>query len=566
MSGIENDVLLVKNVNFDYTSSPPHAGIVTADGELLIGTTANPNISMVANTLTAGPGVTITNAPGSITIGLSGSGQAIDTITVDSNNAPGTNPVVPDANGNVNIQGIGESTSVSNAINSFGIYSPRTAKYVVDPTQYYGTHQTIASALTAASSGQTIFIRPGTYTENLTLKAGVNLCAFDCDALTPNVTIAGTCTFTAAGTVSISGIRLQTNSAALLAVTGSEISIVNLENCYLNCTNNTGITFSTSSSSALINIIDCKGNLGTTGIGLFTHTSAGTLFIDKSRFLNSGGSSTASTCSAGILNIDYSFFQNPITTSATGAGTWTYTRINTSAQNVTAANLNGGSIILKHCELSSGTASAASIASSACFMEICIINSTNAAALAGAGSLTSTYLVFTNTSNAVTVTTQVGYVSREGIALSTKKPAFLAYQASTATDATGDATVYTLGSTVDLTEVYDQNSDFVPTTGIFTAPYTGKYYLSAGAMVTGGTAITIYALIIASSNRNYRSRVTNGAGAATTSITIPISVLADMDVGDTCTVTVSTTDSGGKIDDVFGDADSWTFFSGNLVC
>jgi len=82
------------------------------------------------------------------------------------------------------------------------------AKWVVDPTAGQGTHTTIASAITSASSGDTIFIRPGTYTENLTLKAGVNLAAFNGDQNTPNVTIIGNNTLTTAGTVSISNIRL----------------------------------------------------------------------------------------------------------------------------------------------------------------------------------------------------------------------------------------------------------------------------------------------------------------------------------------------------------------------
>src|SRR6185503_17737268 len=110
-----------------------------------------------------------------------------------------------------------------------------TAKWIVSSDITQGTHTTIAAALTSASSGDTIFIRPGTYTENLTLKAGVALCAYVCDAFEPNVIISGTCTFTAAGTVSISGIRLQTNNAALLAVTGSAASIVFLNLCFLNC-------------------------------------------------------------------------------------------------------------------------------------------------------------------------------------------------------------------------------------------------------------------------------------------------------------------------------------------
>lgn len=47
MSGIENDVLVAKNVNFDYTSNPPHTGIVTADAQLLIGSVGStPNVAI----------------------------------------------------------------------------------------------------------------------------------------------------------------------------------------------------------------------------------------------------------------------------------------------------------------------------------------------------------------------------------------------------------------------------------------------------------------------------------------------------------------------------------------
>ncbi len=163
---------------------------------------------------------------------------------------------------------------------------------------------------------------PGTYTENLTLKVGVNLCAFACDALTPNVTIVGTCTLTTAGTVSISGIRLQTNSAAFLAVTGTLASIVNLKDCFLNCSNNTGITYSSSSGSSAINIINCLGDVGTTGIGIFTHTSSGIMRINNTRITNTGGSTTASTCSAGVLDIYYSQIYSPLTMSSTSGTTW----------------------------------------------------------------------------------------------------------------------------------------------------------------------------------------------------------------------------------------------------
>lgn len=190
------------------------------------------------------------------------------------------------------------------------------ASIIVSPTSGQGNYTTIGAALAAASSGQDILIKAGTYTENPTLVAGVNLVAFDANALTPEVTINGVCTFTGAGTVSISGIRLETNSGYALAVTGSAASIVNLENCYINASNHTGIDFTSSSSSAQVNLIKCQGNLGTTGIGLFTHSSSGSLNISYSNFTNSGSSTTANTAATGPLNINYSTISNPITTSS----------------------------------------------------------------------------------------------------------------------------------------------------------------------------------------------------------------------------------------------------------
>ena len=147
--------------------------------------------------------------------------------------------------------------------------------HIVDTTGQ-GDFTTIQAAITAASSGQDIFVRPGTYTENLTLKAGVNLVGWGTDASQNNtgtVQITGKATFTGAGTVNINGIQLNTNSDYLLAVTGSSASVVSLSNCFLNCSNNTGIDFTSSAAGATINITACDGNIGTTSIAFFTHSS-----------------------------------------------------------------------------------------------------------------------------------------------------------------------------------------------------------------------------------------------------------------------------------------------------
>lgn len=291
--------------------------------------------------------------------------------------------------------------------NTFGC-----AKWIVSSDATQGTHTTIAGALTSSSSGDTIFIRPGTYTENLTLKAGVNLAAYECDALTPNVTIVGKCTFTAAGTVSISGIRLQTNSDFLLAVTGSAASIINLDNCHLNCSNNTGISFTSSSSSAVISVLNSFGNLGTTGIALFSHSSAGILTFDNFDCSNTGGSSTASTASSGILNTSYSTFTNPITTSSTANLTNRYCTHDTSAQNATCLTIGGsGGNGVTHCNFASGSASSISISSTGAATPNvfgCTVNSTNTNAITGAGAINYSAVTYLNTSSTVNTTTRSG--------------------------------------------------------------------------------------------------------------------------------------------------------------
>lgn len=102
MSGIENDVIVAKNVNFDFTSVPPHAGIITANGELLIGSTANPNISILAGVIRS-PNNTILVGYVSpdITIDLAGGTLGVDSFAMQT----GTSPVLPTAAGLVTFSG-----------------------------------------------------------------------------------------------------------------------------------------------------------------------------------------------------------------------------------------------------------------------------------------------------------------------------------------------------------------------------------------------------------------------------------------------------------------------------
>lgn len=351
--------------------------------------------------------VNITGGLNTINFDISGGGSPLETLSDDVSAS-----VTPSSNniqlvGHVVEQGATKFSTVVAGSHLLNINPMSSSRWIVDALGFNGTHTTIASAITSATSGDTIFILPGTYTENLTLKAGVNLTAYDCDAFN-NVIISGNCTFTGTGTVNISGIRLQTNSAACLTVSGSNASIINLINCFINCSNSSGITFSSSNASATITTYYCNGDLGTTGIKIFTHTSAGTLQFNYTRFSNTGGSITASTQSAGTMGAANSKFKSPITTSGTATFSPNYTDFNTIDQNVTAVTFGGsGANTCNYCEFSSGSASAISVGST---LEIRLgnISSGNTNTITGAGTVRLEGVQFSGTSSGNNVSTVTG--------------------------------------------------------------------------------------------------------------------------------------------------------------
>ena len=294
-----------------------------------------------------------------------------------------------------------------------------TARWIVDGSGTNGTHTTIASAITSASTGigqSTIFILPGTYTENLTLFPGVNLTAYTCDGYTPGVIINGKCTFTQAGSVSLSGIQLQTNSDFALAVTGSDASVVNLIDCYINATNNTAISYTSTSAGSSILISNTNGNLSAAGITYFVATGAGTIRINHGIYNNSGNSTTPSTTSACRVFIEY--VQGAFVAACTSTGSFALinSTLTGATTNTTALTIAGNQTSnITFSSLGSGTSSALSVGAGTIVVLIGEINSTNANAIVGAGTLELGESVFSNSSSTIQNTvTIVPFVTRFG--------------------------------------------------------------------------------------------------------------------------------------------------------
>lgn len=435
-----------------------------------------------------------------------------------------------------------------------------TSNFIVAPTIAQGAgYTTIAAAITAAGSSGTILIKPGTYTENLTLPANVNLVAYECDAFTPSTTIVGNITCTDAGSRSISGIRLQTNSAALLTVSGSANTVVNLRDCYLNCADNTGITYSSSGASSKIELWQCQGDIGTTGISLFTATGAGQIRIGFSNFTNSGVTTTASTTSACTINVGNSAFNFPFSTSTTGGLTFTYSTVDCSVINATAITANSsGTHSFKNGFLNSGSAATVTVTSGTVNLDSVVIASTNTTPIGGAGTVQYSSLSFSTTGVAVAPTTLTPLTFRYGMARSTTQPAFQATVGSARANKTGNGATYLLGTDA-LTLITNQGA-YMTTAGTFTAPVTGQYQLNANVLITNCTIAQTITNTIDTSNRIYK--FLTGRAANLNSLGSAVAQLTDMDAADTATTSVVVTGEAADTNSVAGQS----FFSGMLSC
>jgi len=96
----QQTIMHADNASFDGTE---RAGALSADGQLWIGSSGSPHV--VKSTLTAGTGVSITNAPGSITISLTGGFAAVEHLTGNTGGQ-----LNPDGSNNFNILGTGSIT------------------------------------------------------------------------------------------------------------------------------------------------------------------------------------------------------------------------------------------------------------------------------------------------------------------------------------------------------------------------------------------------------------------------------------------------------------------------
>ena len=282
---------------------------------------------------------------------------------------------------------------------SYKLYSTALGRMVDSSGK--GDFTTITAATAAAVSGQTIFIKAGTYTEDFSPKDGVTYVAYNATSGNFGVKIVGKLSFSAAATCSFRGIYFQTNSDNIVSITGTGNVTLDFNNCYFNASNATAFSCTASAGTQVLNLSNSSGDLGTTGITWWVFTRGG-VNLTNCNLSNGASSTTTSTFSnSSSLSARNCIIQTPVTTSDSAAiGMNNVSMRMGGGYNLTCLTINGsGSTDIEFCLLESGTASVCSVGASG-VLEIyeCTLDSTNTNIISGTGIVRFGGLTYTSSS------------------------------------------------------------------------------------------------------------------------------------------------------------------------
>lgn len=160
----------------------------------------------------------------------------------------------------------------------------------------------IQNAINSASAagGGTVYIYPGTYTESLTLAAGVSLIGSSPGDLQNAIIISGNHTFSGSGISSLQNLTLSASSGDALIISGANNSVVQINNCAIAASSGHAVTGSSTNlnSNFVANNSKFTGSLsglnfsGSSGVSL-TNCSTQCITAGNTAFIMSGSNAAS---------------------------------------------------------------------------------------------------------------------------------------------------------------------------------------------------------------------------------------------------------------------------------
>jgi len=280
--------------------------------------------------------------------------------------------------------------TVTNATNRWSV-----CNIIVDSTAGKGDYTTIQAAINAASSGDVIYVREGTYIEDITLKAGITITCNLSNYL--GTILQGTVTLSS-GSCNITNFRLFDNAdATILDISGGELR---LNNCHLRMSAAVGITI----SSGTVQLINCTMGQVFSGNRYLNMSGGEVNFLNCSQVDTSNDTTTASTISSGTVKIfnsrciqRFSFTGDSILVAESSV----FSAVNPSSTIFTLDT--SGSCKIKNCTISNGTTAPITVTQTLTITNTTIDTSATPA-IDGAGTISYANLVFVNGSGISTTT------------------------------------------------------------------------------------------------------------------------------------------------------------------
>lgn len=268
-------------------------------------------------------------------------------------------------------------------------YGPPT--YIVSPDISKGTHTTIQSAIDDAVAGDYIFVKAGTYVENITLEKGIRIQGEPGSAEISGSLLQGKITQSVGTTACLTDMRFVTNGDVIYDVSGVGTNQTGFTNCSFFLTDDDCMTINSATANPVFR--NCSFLQTANTLDYFNVTAVGDLGFQNCRFFNASLTPGTSTVAAGRVVMQNCFHQRQLfTTSGTGLYLWFYCHFNGNGNFTYLTTAGTGISELIYVYMNAGTSTAISIgAGTTVNARFLAIDTTSGTPIAATGTLNTTY-------------------------------------------------------------------------------------------------------------------------------------------------------------------------------